>query len=135
MKGLIKANAVTNDLPTVRTIPQCDTDALRELYTGIDGKNLYVLTGEWCISRGIQLKCEAETEEDKVGLLTSYQWTHRFKQLAAEKGQDKNRDIVRKSYTGQTLWNVDWLDENFAEVSERVEQEILAQFSPLRRRK
>jgi hypothetical protein len=115
MKALVPANAVTDHIKTVRGIEKCDKDALRRLFTGDSGYDLYVTSGDWVISQGLSLK----TKDDDMGLRAN-QWTHQFKSYAAEFGDADNPDIVRLTYAGITIWNVEWLAANFPAIRERV---------------
>ena len=115
MKALVPANAVTDRIITVRDIEKGSNEALRRLFTGDSGNELYVTSGDWILSQGLSLK----TKEDDMGLRAN-QWTHQFKSYAAEFGDAENPNIVRQTYAGITIWNVDWLKANFQAIRDRV---------------
>ena len=116
MKALVKANTVTSHAKTVRDLKSFDIDELRRLFTGDDGSLLFVQAGDYVTFKGISLR----TQDDNDGLPASG-WTHQFKICAAEIGDAENPDIVRKTYAGFTVWNVDWLEQNFDEIRGRAQ--------------
>ncbi len=115
MKALVPANAVTDHIQTVHEIQKGNKDELRRLFTGDNGDDLYVTSGDWVISQGLSLK----TKDDDMGLRAN-QWTYQFKAYAAEFGDAENPDIVRITYAGITIWNVEWLEKNFPAIRDRV---------------
>jgi hypothetical protein len=115
MKALIPVNAVTAHAKTVRSIEQGNLAELKKLFTGDSGNELYVTSGDWVVSHGLTLK----TKDDDMGLRAN-QWTYQFKAFAAEFGDADNPNIVRVTYAGITIWNVEWLSANFDEIRERV---------------
>ena len=119
MKALVPANAVTEHVRNVRSIEKNNLAALRKLFTGDAGDELYVTSGDWIISQGLSLK----SKDDDMGLRAN-QWTHQFKTYAAEFGDADNPSIVRQTYAGITIWNVEWLERNFKEIRGRVKAQF-----------
>lgn len=114
MKGLVPANSVTSTAQTVRDVPTNNVEELRKLFTGDDGSLLFVQSGDYITFKGIKLR----TQDDRDGL-DAKGWTHQIKSYAAEIGDGENPNIVRKTYAGFTVWNVDWLEANFPDIRKR----------------
>jgi len=118
MRALVKANDVTRTAKNVMSIESCNMKELRKLFTGDSGQDLYVTSGDWVVAQGFSLK----TKDDDLGLRASG-WTHHFKQYAAENGDANNQNIVRQTYAGITIWNVEWLAKHFDEIRRRVKEQ------------
>ena len=116
-KSLVRANDITSNAKTVRDLKTDSAAELRQMFTGNPGQDLlFVSTGDYVMSKGITLKSQSNPSDDGLNAIG---WTNQIKKYAASIGDEENPDIVRKSYSGITLWNVDWLEVHFPEIRRR----------------